>query len=444
MIAGQNLSLLTDLYQLTMAQAYLRERQIGRATFSLFIRSYPVNRGYFVAAGLEDVLGYLEELHFDQPAVDYLGSLSLFSDDFLHYLAGLRFTGDVLAIPEGRIFFTDEPILELTAPVIEAQIVETFIINQIHLQTLIATKAARSVYAAGTRSVVDFALRRTQGIDAGVKVARASYIAGFTGTSNVMAARRYGIPPVGTMAHSFVSSFEREIDAFRAYVAAFPKNAILLIDTYDTIAGAKNAVQVAQEMAQRGQKLLGVRIDSGDLKKLATEVRRIFDAAGFKDLKIIGSGGLDEFDLEDLAGAPYDSYGVGTKMGVSADAPYADIAYKLVEFQNRPVMKLSTGKVSWPGRKQIFRQKTLTGAAEKDIVGLRDEALPGEPLLKEFMREGRMTSPRAKLSEVREARAKELASLPDEVKRLREPGRFSVEFSPQLRALRDEVALKIT
>ena len=444
MIPDENLTLLTDLYQLTMAQAYFREQRLGEATFSLFVRTYPPNRGYFVAAGLQDVLEYLETFHFDQAGLDYLASRKLFSDDFLHYVADLRFTGNVTAIPEGRIFFTDEPVLEVTAPIIEAQIVETFIINQIHLQTVIATKAARCVHAAGTRPVVDFALRRTHGSDAGMKVARSSYLAGFAGTSNVLAGQRYGIPLVGTMAHSFVSSFEREIDAFRAYAESFPSTAILLIDTYDTLGGAKNAVQVAREMASRGQKLLGVRIDSGDLASLAIEVRRTLDAADLNDVKIIGSGGLDEFDLERLAGAPYDSYGVGTKMGMSADAPFADIAYKLVEFQNRPVMKLSTGKASWPGKKQVFRQKADGGQTEKDLIGARDEELPGERLLREVMRGGRISSAHPKLPEIQEILAADLAMLPREVKALREPSRFPVEFSPKLQRLRDQVAAKST
>jgi nicotinate phosphoribosyltransferase len=260
----------------------------------------------------------------------------------------LKFTGDVWAIPEGRLFFKDEPVMEVTAPIVEAQIVETFIINQINFQSLIATKAARCVHAAGARSVVDFSLRRTHGIDAGMKVARSSYLTGFAGTSNVRAGQHYGIPIVGTMAHSFVSSFEHEIDAFRAFVSSFPDNSTLLIDTYDTVAGARKAVQVAKEMAARGERLQGVRIDSGNLAKLAVDVRNIFDEAGLKDIKIIGSGGLDEYDLAEFsdAGIPYDSYGVGTKMGVSADAPWSDIAYKLVEYDNRPVLKLSTGKVS--------------------------------------------------------------------------------------------------
>lgn len=440
MIAAENLTLLTDLYQLTMAQAYFREGLTGRATFSLFARTYPPDRGYFVAAGLQDVLDYLESLNFDQPALDYLASRSLFSDDFLHYLADLRFTGEVLAIPEGRLFFIDEPVLELSAPMIEAQIVETFIINQIHLQTLVATKAARCAHAAGGRSVVDFALRRTHGTDAGMKVARTSYIGGFAGTSNVLAGQRYGIPIVGTMAHSFVSSFEREIDAFRAYAGTFPNNAILLIDTYDTVAGARNAALVAKEMAARGNRLLGVRIDSGDLAASADAVRKILDAEGLTDVKIIGSGGLDEFDLERLATAPYDSYGVGTKMGVSADAPFADMAYKLVETQDRPVMKLSAGKASWPGRKQVFRRKVADGNMEKDIIGARDEDLPGERLLQEVMRAGKIIAAYPKLSEIRERLTADLATLPASVKAIREPSRFPVEFSTKLKALRAEVA----
>ena len=436
MAAGENLTLLTDLYQLTMAQAYFRAGRMAPATFSLFIRSYPPERGYFVAAGLQDVLDYLESFAFDAAALDFLASKGLFSDDFLHYLGGLRFSGQVFALPEGRIFFAGEPVLELTAPIIEAQIVETFIINQIHLQSLIATKAARCVQAAGGRPVVDFALRRAQGADAGMKVARASYLAGFAGTSNVLAGQRYGIPLVGTMAHSFVSSFAREIDAFRAYVETFPRQAILLIDTYDTLAGAGNAAIVAREMARRGEKLLGVRIDSGDMAESAAAVRRILDDAGLNEVKIIGSGGLDEFELERLAAALFDSYGVGTKMGVSADAPWADVAYKLVEYEERAVLKLSAGKASWPGKKQVFRQR------EKDLIGLRAENLPGEPLLQEVMRGGRRRSPSPSLVEIRELLAADLAALPEGVKAIRAPGRFPVEFSPQLQALRDEIAAK--
>lgn len=438
MSTGENLALLTDLYQLTMAQTYLQNRKTERATFSLFIRAYPRHRGYFVSAGLYDVLDFLENFSFDTGAIDYLRSKRLFSDEFLDFLKGLRFTGEVWAMPEGRLFFKDEPILEVTAPIIEAQIVETFIINQINLQSLIATKAARCVYAARGRMVVDFSLRRTQGIDAGMKVARASYLAGFSGTSNVRAGQRYGIPIVGTMAHSFISSFAREIDAFRAFATSFPDNSVLLIDTYDTITAAQKVVSLAREMAARGQRIQGIRIDSGDLVKLAKEVRNIFDAAGMKDIKIVGSGGLDEYDLADFsdAGAPYDSYGVGTKMGVSGDAPWFDIAYKLVEHAGRSVLKLSPGKISWPGEKQVFRQRDNQGQLRCDVIGLREDHFPGmEPLLKKVMEHGKVLPPRPTLDDSRTTLMQEIACLPDSVKAIRNPSSYPVEFTPGLRAL---------
>jgi nicotinate phosphoribosyltransferase len=431
-----NLALLTDLYQLTMAQGYFQSQRLAPATFSLFIRSYPPNRSYFVSAGLQDVLEFLEQFKMDSAGIDYLRSRRMFTDDFLDFLKQLKFTGEVWAIPEGRLFFKDEPVMEVTAPIVEAQIVETFIINQINFQSLIATKAARCVHAAGARSVVDFSLRRTHGIDAGMKVARSSYLTGFAGTSNVRAGQHYGIPIVGTMAHSFVSSFEHEIDAFRAFVSSFPNNSTLLIDTYDTVAGARKAVQVAKEMAARGECLQGVRIDSGNLAKLAVDVRNIFDEAGLKDIKIIGSGGLDEYDLADYANAnvPYDSYGVGTKMGVSADAPWSDVAYKLVEYGNRPVLKLSTGKVSSPGKKQIFRVCDQQGQLQKDVIALRSENVAGaEPLLKKVMTEGKITVPLPSLEEIRSVFLSEFARLPEPIKAIRNPSHYLVEHSARLR-----------
>lgn len=441
-----SLALLTDLYQLTMAQTYFQSQRLDPATFSLFIRSYPPNRGYFVAAGLQDVLEFLEQFAVDSTGIDYLHSRRLFADDFLDLLKGLKFTGDVWAIPEGRLAFKDEPFLEVTAPIIEAQIVETFIINQVNLQSLIATKAARCVHAAGGRAVVDFALRRAHGIDAGMKVARASYLAGFTGTSNVRAGQEYGIPIVGTMAHSFVSSFEQEMDAFRAFIASFPNNSILLIDTYDTLAGARKAVEIAKEMAANGQQLQGVRIDSGDLKKLAIEVRRIFDEAGLKSVKIIGSGGLDEFDLADftVADVPYDSYGVGTKMGVSADAPWFDIAYKLVEYDERAVLKLSTGKASWPGKKQVFRMRDERGQLQKDVIALREENIPGaDPLLQKVMASGEVAVRCPTLEEIRDNFMGEFKRLSDPIKAIRNPASYPVEISPQLTKLREEVGRQL-
>ena len=446
MMAHESLALLTDLYQLTMAQGYFNDRKMDRATFSLFIRSYPLNRAFFISAGLHDVLKYLENFALDGPALDYLSKQNLFTNDFLKFLEKVRFTGDVWAVPEGQLFFKDEPILEVSAPVIEAQLVETFIINQINLQSLIATKAARCVLAAGKRAVVDFALRRTHGVDAGMKVARSSYLAGFAGTSNVLAGKRYAIPTVGTMAHSFVSSFEDEIDAFRSYAASFPENATLLIDTYDTIAGARKAVEVAKEMAVRGQRLKGVRIDSGDLAELGIKVRKIFDHAGFQDVKIIGSGGLDEYDLSELSAAqiPFDSYGVGTKMGTSSDAPYSDMAYKLVEYGEKPVLKRSPGKISWPGAKQVFRQRNNQGQLEKDIIGLRDERITGtEALLRKVMKSGKIVTALPTLAESRAGLAKELGHLPDLIKAIRNPVLYRVELSPALVQLREETERKL-
>ena len=447
MKTGENLALLTDLYQLTMAQSYFQSHQLETATFSLFIRNYPINRSYFVAAGLADVLEFLQSFAVNQAGIDYLHARRMFTDDFLDFLKHLRFTGEVWAIPEGRLFFTEEPVMEITAPIIEAQIVETFIINQINLQSMIATKAARCVHAAKGRAVVDFALRRTHGIDAGMKVARSSYLAGFGGTSNVRAGELYGIPIVGTMAHSFVSSFENEIDAFRAFVASFPNNSTLLIDTYDTLEGARKAVVIAKEMTARGERLQAVRIDSGGLAQLAVEVREIFDAAGLHEVKIVGSGGLDEYDLADFSDAkvPYDAYGVGTKMGVSADAPWFDMAYKLVEFGGRAVLKLSTGKASWPEKKQVFRLHNNQGQLSKDLIGLRSENVPGaEPLLQKVMEKGVLTAPLPSLEASRSIFREEFMHLPDSLKAIKNPPLYPVEFTSRLRESRRQIARKIS
>ena len=359
------LGLFTDLYELTMAQAYYRQGMRQPATFGLTVRSYPPNRGYLVSAGLDDVLEYLSRLQFDDAAIAYLRSLGMFTEDFLDFLRGVRFTGSVRAVPEGRLFFVDEPVLEITAPIIEAQLAETYVINQMNLQSALATKAARCVWAAQGRGIADFASRRTQGSDAAMKMARASYIAGFASTSNVLAASQYGIPPAGTMAHSFISSFPSELEAFRAYSQSFPDRTVLLLDTYDTVAGAWNAVAVAKELEADGNRLAAVRLDSGDYAELSRQVRRVLDGEGLDYVRILVSGGLDEYALEELAqaGAPIDLFGVGTKAGVSADAPWSDMVYKLVCFDGRPVMKLSEGKVSLPGAKQVFRRRDADGRA---------------------------------------------------------------------------------
>jgi nicotinate phosphoribosyltransferase len=437
---GLHPELLTDLYELTMAQAYWDHGQFAPATFSLFARRLPEQRSYLVAAGLEDVLAYLEELRFSGEALAYLESTGIFSGGFLEYLGGLRFTGDVWAIPEGRICFADEPLLEVTAPVIEAQVVETYVINQINLQTTIASKAARCVDAAKGKALVDFSFRRTQGVDAGLKVARASYIAGFQATSNVMAGELYGIPISGTMAHSFVTAYEHEIDSFRAFAESFPERCILLIDTYDTMEGARNAVTVAKEMGARGEKLQGVRLDSGDMLELSRQVRRLLDDEGLDEVQIVASGGLDEYEIDDLLGqgAPIDAFGVGTKMGVSADAPYLDAAYKMVAYDGRPVLKLSTGKLSLPGPKQVFRQRDGDGAMQREVLARRDDSEDGEPLLQCVMRDGRRTEPASALDESRRRFAEEREQLPAKCRRVREKGEYPVELSHGLGALLED------
>ena len=444
-VSPEDMPLLTDLYELTMAQSYFREKHNELATFSLFIRKYPPNRGFFVSCGLEDVLRYLEEFHYTPGAIDRLYHTDIFSDDFLDYLKGLSFTGVVRAIPEGRIFFVDEPILEVTAPIIEAQIVETFIINQMNLQCLIASKAARCIHAARGRTVIDFSLRRTQGSDAGMKVARASYITGFSATSNVLAGVTYGIPLSGTMAHSYISSYDHEIDAFSAFARNFPERSILLIETYDAISGAHKAVEVAKEMAARGQHLRGVRIDSGDLLTLGQKVRRILDEAGFPDVQIVGSGGLDEFDLDELSqeNAPYDAYGIGTKMGVSGDAPWTDMAYKLVRYGERPVIKLSTEKVSLPDAKQVFRF-TDGGHLHHDIIALYSERMgSAAPLLNPVMANGSIIGALPALSEIRDRFREEFRQLDEKYKAIRDPAVYPVYLSSDLQSLEEQMKRQI-
>ena len=437
--------LFTDLYELTMAQAFFRQKMFAPATFSLFVRNYPANRGYLVSAGLEDVLDHLAGFRFSQADLTYLRSTEIFTGDFLDYLEGLRFTGSVRAIPEGRLYFANEPVLEVTGPIIEAQMVETFIINQVNLQSILATKAARCVWAAQGRGIADFASRRTQGTDAALKMARASYIAGFSSTSNVLAASIYGMPPAGTMAHSFISSFPSELDAFRAYAASFPTRTVLLVDTYDTIAGTWNAVQVAKEMEADGHHLTAIRLDSGDFDQLSRQVRKILDDSGLDHVKILASGGLDEYELETLVnnGAPIDLFGVGTKAGVSADAPWSDMAYKLVCFDGRPVMKLSPDKVSLPGAKQVYRTKHSSGMFAKDIIALDDEELPGGlPLLEEVMKDGRRTGPPTALEDVRMRFQEDFSDLDERFKVLKNPPRFPVSVSGKLERLTAEVREK--
>ncbi len=424
-------ALLTDLYELTMGQAYLDAGlHETPATFSLYFRTLPDGWRYAVTAGLDDVLAYLEELAFSEDDLGFLRSSGLFSPEFLELLRGLRFTGDVRAMLEGTLAFPHEPLLEVTAPAVVAQLVESFVLNQVHLQTLIASKAARSVDAARGRRLVDFSLRRTHGVDAALKVARASWLAGFDATSNVLAGKRYGIPIAGTMAHSFIEAFPEELDAFRAFVHSFPGGTTLLVDTYDTAQGAGRAAAVAQETGG----LNAVRIDSGDLAAEAAEVRSILDGAGLPEVEIFASGNLDELEIERLlaAGAPIDGFGVGSRMGTSADAPYLDMVYKLVAFGGRPVLKLSTGKASWPGEKQVWRV-SAAGRFDHDVIGRADEPPPdgGVPLLEGAMVSGRRVA-ELSLTEARARCAEQRASLPE--------GPLEVGFSRALIELRESVA----
>jgi nicotinate phosphoribosyltransferase len=352
----------------------------------------------------------------------------------------------LLLIITKRLFFKVLPVLAVSGPIIEAQLAETFIINAINLQTMIATKAARSTVAAGPRHLVDFSLRRTQGVDAGLKVARASYLGGFIGTSNVLAGKLYGLSTFGTMAHSYIISFKSEIEAFRAFARAFPQNTVLLIDTYDTVAGAKKAIEVGLEMAARGEKLRGVRLDSGDMAALSIEVRRLLNEAGLDYVTIFASGGFDEFKIARTleAGGQIDAYGVGTKMGVSADAPYFDIAYKLVKYSDRPVMKLSTGKVTYVDKKQVFRFHDDQGQMTGDIIGLREETIPNaRPLLEPVLTRGRLLRPHPPVKTCREYFLMEFERLPMNYKSLHNPPAYPVRISPELTTLQHQVEKRL-
>jgi nicotinate phosphoribosyltransferase len=434
--------LLVDLYQLTMAASYVAEGIAERrGTFSLFFRTLPRSWGFVLAAGLEDALRYLEQLRFSSEDLAYLRGTGLFGPPLIDRLRAFRFSGAVRAIPEGTPVFPNEPLLEVTGPLIETQIVETMVLNLVHLQTLLAGKASRSVEAADGRLLVDFSLRRTHGGEAGIAAARASYIAGFDATSNVLAGRLYGIPVAGTMAHSYVESFEDEIDAFRAFARAYPDDAVLLVDTYDTLEGTRRAAIVGRELEERGHRFRGIRLDSGDLAELSKRARSILDEAGLGEAMIFASGGLDEAQITELlaAGAPIGGFGVGSKMGVSADAPFLDMAYKLVALDGMPVLKLSPGKATLPGAKQVWRVRR-DGVALHDVLTLEHDDGAGESLLREAMRDGRALSPDS-LTAIRERARVERGALPEEVRAL-DAARYDVRVDPELESLRERLAAR--
>ena len=405
--------LLTDLYELTMLEAYRAEGMDRCATFEFFVRAMPAGRGFLVAAGLAQLVDYLTTLRFDPDDLAWLAASGRFDAAFVDSLAELAFTGDVDAMPEGTVFFADEPIVRVTAPLSEAQLVESRAINLLHFETLVASKAVRCALAAPGRVLVDFGLRRAHGAEAGLLSARATYLAGFSGTATVAAGRAFGIPLFGTMAHSYVQAHADEASAFEAFVRARPQNAVLLIDTYDTERAAHSVVAVARRLAREGLAIQGVRIDSGDLAALAVRVRAILDAGGFPGITIFASGNLDEFRLRDLARAPIDGFGVGTRVNTSADAPYLDCGYKLQEYEGVPRRKRSAAKATWPGRKQVYRRFHADGRWQGDAVALADERAEGTPLLQPVMRAGRLVAPLPSLDESRTRLQRELASLPD-------------------------------
>ena len=436
--------LFVDLYELTMAQAYLQSGQTGHATFSLYFRNFPSNRAYYVFCGLESVVDYLSNLEFSESDLAVLDRLQLFDDVLLDYLSSFSFTGSVRAMREGEVFFPNEPVIEVSGPIVECQIAETFLINQVNLESMLATKAARVVDAAAGRQVVDFASRRTHGLDAGIKFARASYVAGFDGTSNVRAASMYGIPAVGTMAHSYISTFDDETDAFSSYAKSFPDSSTFLVDTYDTLDGVRNAIDVARDMTARGGSLRAIRLDSGDMLTLSGQARKMLDNAGLHDVRIIASSGLDEYSISDLvhSGAPIDGFGVGTRVGTSADAPYTDFVYKLVEYDGRPIIKLSEDKESLPGPKQVYRISDSNGKFERDVVTHADHPIHNEnssPLLNQVVENGNPIEALPDVNTIRRYHLTRIERLPADISGPTPTGRYAVDTSGQLESLSDRL-----
>lgn len=429
-------ALLTDLYQLTMLYAYRVRSMHDTAVFELFVRKLPPQRNFMLAAGLEQALAYLEQLTFTPEEIDWVERCGHFSSEFAQSLQDFRFTGDVEAMPEGTIFFPDEPILRVTASMPQAQLVESRLLNLVHYQTVVATKAARCMLAAPGKLLVDFGLRRAHGAEAGMLAARASYLAGFAGTATVLAGAQMGIPLYGTMAHSYVQAHDDEAQAFEHFARAFPLEAVLLIDTYDTELAAHKVVALAQRLRADGIRLRGVRLDSGDLAVLSRKVRSILDAGGLKELTIFASGNLDEYRLEGLlaAGAPIDGFGIGTSLVTSVDVPSLDAVYKLEEYAGKPRRKRSRGKATWPGRKQVFRHYDPNGQFQHDVLALQDEPLPGEPLLVPLMRNGQRLRQPETLDVMRQRAARQVARLPQRLKILGPAGTpYQVEVTPGLR-----------
>jgi len=429
-----NRVLFTDLYQLTMLQSYFQEQMEDIAVFELFVRKLPPNRNFLLAAGLQQVLEFLEQLQLTAQELDWLAASGMFKSAFLERLAALRFTGDVHAMPEGTVFFADEPIIRITAPFPEAQLVESRIINLMHFQTLIASKAARSVLAAPDKLLVDFGMRRAHGDEAGLLAARASYLAGFTGTSTVCAGQYFDIPLYGTMAHSFIQAHRDESQAFEHFALANPGNVVFLIDTYNTEAAAQKVVELAPSLRARGIDIKGVRLDSGDLGEHARQVRNILDQGGLAKTTIFASGDIDEYKLEQLLSqhAPIDGFGIGTRMDTSADAPYLNCAYKLQEYAGQARRKRSEGKATWPGRKQVYRLYDAEGFMSADTLTLADSVCEGRPLLELVMKNGRTLAPYPSLETLKKYARQQLDSLPPALRGLNMAPVYPVRVSDEL------------
>ncbi len=436
-----NKTMLTDLYQLTMNAAYFDNEKDETATFDLFIRKLPKDWGYFIANGIEDAIDYITNLKFEDDDIEYLRNQGIFKEDFLEFLRNFKFEGEVYSVKEGTPVFPNEPIMRVTAKRTQSQFVESALLNIINFQTMIAAKANRVANAAGNAKVVDFGLRRAQEEDAAMKGARASYIGGAVATSNVKAGKEYEIPISGTHAHSFVMSFPKEIDAFMAYVRTFPSNATLLIDTYDTLQGARNAAVVGKELEKEGKKLGAVRLDSGNLLELSKGVRKILDDAGLDYVRILASNDLNEYKIEDLVknGAPINGYGVGTEMITAKPVAAVGGVYKLAEDVDGAKIKLSDEKRTLPGKKQVYRQEK-DGKYRKDVIALESEAIEGFGLLELAVKDGKRTRERPLLHETRQYCLGEVAKLPDEIKKVRVVQPYAVEIAPELGELTEELA----
>ena len=434
-------ALMTDLYELTMAQAYMEQGMEEPAVFEFFVRKLPPHRNFLVAAGLEQVLDFLSGLQVTQEELAWLDRTGLFRPALLRYLETLRFTGDVDAVAEGTVFFPHEPILRVVAPLPVAQLVESRIMNLVNFQTLVASKAVRSVLVARGKPLIDFGLRRAHGAEAALLAARAAYLVGFAGSATVLAGRAYGIPLYGTMAHSFVQAHKDESQAFEHFALAQPDNVVLLIDTYDTETAAKKVASLAPLLKTKGIAVKGVRLDSGDLADHARKVRHILDEGGLSHTQILASGNLDEYRVKTLidSGAPIDSFAVGTAMTTSSDAPALDCAYKLQEFAGRPCRKRSEGKATWPGRKQVYRSSADRGGFEYDVLTTLDDRGQGEPLLQPVMKDGCRLGPAPSLTDLRGHVAAQLARIPESLRTIETAPAYEVRVSPALQDLANAV-----